>query len=71
MDRPLTAPLSTIQVVVNYARSAEAAEKVAEEIKASGGDAIVVGGDVSKVEDVTTVMNAVSLCQGEPITILT
>ncbi|GAQ79257.1 Ketoacyl-ACP Reductase [Klebsormidium nitens] len=46
------------RVVVNYARSAEAAEKVADEVKAAGGDAIVVGGDVSKAEDVAAVINA-------------
>lgn len=44
---------------MNYARSAEAAEKVADEVKAAGGDAIVVGGDVSKAEDVAAVINAV------------
>lgn len=40
------------QVVVNYASSAGAAEEVAEQIKASGGDAIVVGADLAKGEDI-------------------
>lgn len=39
-------------MVVNYASSAGAAEDVAQEIKASGGDAIVVGADLSKQEDI-------------------
>jgi 3-oxoacyl-[acyl-carrier protein] reductase len=46
------------KVVVNYARSSEAADQVAEEIKASGGDAIVVGGDVSKADDVAALIKA-------------
>ena len=40
------------QVVVNYASSAGAAEDVAQEIKASGGDAIVVGADLSSQADI-------------------
>lgn len=40
------------RVVVNYASSAGAAEEVASQIKASGGDAIVVGADLSKGEDI-------------------
>lgn len=51
--------LGPLQVVVNYARSSEAADQVAEEIKASGGDAIVVGGDVSKADDVAALIKAV------------
>lgn len=42
------------QVVVNYASSAGAAEDVASQIKASGGDAIVVGADLGKAEDIDT-----------------
>ncbi len=38
--------------MVNYASSAGAAEEVAEQIKASGGDAIVVGADLAKAEDI-------------------
>ena len=40
------------RVVVNYAASAGPAEEVCEKIKAAGGDAIAVQGDVSKPEDV-------------------
>lgn len=40
------------QVVVNYAASAGPAQEVADAIKASGGDAIVVGADMSKKEDI-------------------
>ena len=47
---PPTRP--TPQVVVNYASSAGAADDVAAAIKASGGDAIVVGADLSKAEDI-------------------
>jgi 3-oxoacyl-[acyl-carrier protein] reductase len=39
-------------VVVNYASSKEGAEKVVAEIKAKGGKAIAVQGDVSKAADV-------------------
>jgi len=45
------------RVVVNYAASAGAAEEVAAQIKASGGDAIVVGADLSKAEDITRMMD--------------
>jgi 3-oxoacyl-[acyl-carrier protein] reductase len=39
-------------VVVNYQKNAAAAEEVAAEIKASGGQALTVQADVSKAEDV-------------------
>ena len=39
-------------VVVNYASSKEGAEKVVAEIKAKGGKAIAVQGDVAKAADV-------------------
>ena len=39
-------------MVVNYAASAGPAQEVADAIKASGGDAIVVGADMSKKEDI-------------------
>ena len=39
-------------MVVNYSASAEAAEEVAEQIRQSGGEAIVVGADLSKPEDI-------------------
>ena len=40
------------QVVVNYASSAGAAEDVAQQIRAAGGEAIVVGADLAKQEDI-------------------
>jgi NAD(P)-dependent dehydrogenase (short-subunit alcohol dehydrogenase family) len=40
------------QVVVNYASSSGAAEEVASQIKSLGGDAIVVGADLSKAADI-------------------
>lgn len=39
-------------VVVNYAGNQAKAEEVVNDIKASGGDAVAVQGDVSKSEDV-------------------
>jgi 3-oxoacyl-[acyl-carrier protein] reductase len=39
-------------VVVNYASSKEGADKVVAEIKAKGGKAVAVQGDVSKQEDI-------------------
>ena len=39
-------------VVVNYASSKEGAERVVSEIKAKGGKAIAVHGDVAKAKDV-------------------
>jgi 3-oxoacyl-[acyl-carrier protein] reductase len=40
-------------VVVNYASSKEGADKVVSEIKAKGGKAVAVQGDVSKQADIT------------------
>lgn len=40
------------KVLVNYARSSKEAEDVSKEIEASGGEAIIYGGDVSKEADV-------------------
>lgn len=40
------------KVVVNYARSAEAAEAVVKEIIAQGGEAVAIKADVSDVEEV-------------------
>ena len=44
--------LASLQVVVNYAASAQAAEEVAEQIKADGGDATIVQADLSKPEEI-------------------
>lgn len=41
-----------LQVVVNYASSAGAAEEAADAIKQSGGDAITVKADLSKREEI-------------------
>ncbi|MGL4880604.1 MAG: 3-oxoacyl-[acyl-carrier-protein] reductase [Waterburya sp.] len=40
------------KVVVNYARSSEAAEAIAQEIKAAGGEAIAIQADVSQSAEV-------------------
>ena len=47
------------KVVINYASSREDAEKVKANIKAKGGQASVVKGDVSKEEDVLALFDAV------------
>ncbi|WP_122857740.1 SDR family NAD(P)-dependent oxidoreductase, partial [Pseudomonas viridiflava] len=39
-------------VVINYHSKAEPAEKLAEEIRAAGGQAIAIGADVSKEDEV-------------------
>jgi len=45
------------KVVVNYANSSEAANKVVEEIKANGTDAIAIKADVSKIDQVIELMD--------------
>jgi 3-oxoacyl-[acyl-carrier protein] reductase len=40
-------------VVVNYASSKDGAERTVETIRSRGGNAIAIGGDVSKAADVT------------------
>jgi 3-oxoacyl-[acyl-carrier protein] reductase len=49
---------SGASVVVNYASSKEGAHKVVEAIKAAGGKAIAVKGDVSKAADALAVVDA-------------
>ncbi|XP_073122545.1 3-oxoacyl-[acyl-carrier-protein] reductase 4-like [Henckelia pumila] len=44
------------KVLVNYARSSKEAEEVCKEIEAFGGQAITFGGDVSKDEDVDSMI---------------
>lgn len=44
------------KVLVNYARSSKEADEVCKEIEASGGNAITFGGDVSKEEDVDSMI---------------
>lgn len=46
------------KVLVNYARSSKDAEEVAKQIEASGGQALTFGGDVSKEEDVESMIKA-------------
>lgn len=46
------------KVVVNYFKSADAANEVVEQIKANGGNAIVVQGDVSKFDQAGSVIKA-------------
>jgi 3-oxoacyl-[acyl-carrier protein] reductase len=45
-------------VAVNYASSREGAEQVAADIKANGGEAIAVKGDVAKAADVRGLFEA-------------
>src|ERR1700675_255547 len=55
-------------VVVNYASSKEGAERVVSEIKAKGGKAIAVHGDVAKAKDVQRLFaetKKASGCAGE------
>src|SRR5262245_19779979 len=51
-------------VVVNYASSKEGADKVVAEIKAKGGKAIAVAGDVSKTADVKSLSDATEKAYG-------
>lgn len=46
------------KVVVNYYKSADAATQVVDEIKANGGDALAVQGDVSKFDQAQSVIKA-------------
>lgn len=52
------------KVVVNYASSAADAEAVVAEIKAAGGDAIAVKGDVSKKQDCVALFDATEKAYG-------
>ena len=47
------------QVVVNYARSSAAAEELVSQITADGGRAIALQADVSKADEVDTLINTV------------
>lgn len=49
---------SGANVVVNYASSGEAAEQVVTEITAAGGNAIALQADVSKADQVDSLLNA-------------
>jgi 3-oxoacyl-[acyl-carrier protein] reductase len=52
------------RVAVNYSSDKEGAERVAQEIKDSGNEAIVVGGDVSKAADVARLFKEVNSAFG-------
>ena len=47
-------------MVVNYAASAGAAEEVAAQIKKLGGDAIIVGANIGKREDIDRMFKEVT-----------
>lgn len=47
------------KVAINYASSSGAAQQVADEITAAGGEAIALQADVSQAESVETLLNAV------------
>ena len=66
MHRGGDGALACHQVVVNYASSAGAAEEVANSIKESGGDAIVVGADLSKREDIDRCGVSFTCCSDQP-----
>ncbi|XP_071702477.1 3-oxoacyl-[acyl-carrier-protein] reductase 4-like [Rutidosis leptorrhynchoides] len=52
----LTMGKAGCKVLVNYARSSKEAEEVCKQVEAMGGQAIAFGGDVSKEEDVASMM---------------
>merc|ERR1719171_601347 len=58
------------KVVVNYAASAAAAEKVVEEIKALGGDGIAVQADMGTSEGVDALFKATAAAFDEPVGVL-
>jgi len=58
------------RVIVNYARSADAAAKVVEEIKSLGGDAVAVSADMSTIEGVDTLFKAAADAFDEPVSVL-
>ncbi len=53
----LTLAQSGAQVVVNYSRSAEAAEEVVAQIAANGGEAVAAQGDVADAAQVDALVN--------------
>jgi len=58
------------KVVVNYFGSQEKAEATVAEIKAAGGEAMAVKGDLTKQADVTALIEATTSAYGDKIDIL-
>lgn len=58
------------KVVINYFGNAAGAEATLQEIKAAGGDAIAVQGDMTKKADVEKVINAATETYGNTIDVL-
>jgi len=58
------------KVVVNYAASADAAEKVVEEIKALGGDGVAVQADMGTMDGVKALFAATAEAFDEPVGVL-
>lgn len=58
------------RVVVNYASSASAAEKVVEEIKSVGGDGLAVQADMSTEEGIASLFAATAEAFDEPVGVL-
>lgn len=57
-------------VAVNYHSSADAAQKVVDEIRSNGGNAIAVGADVSKAEDAERLVAETCKAFGDRIDVL-
>ncbi|XP_059441690.1 3-oxoacyl-[acyl-carrier-protein] reductase 4-like [Corylus avellana] len=55
----LTLGKAGCKVLINYARASKEAEEVSKEIEACGGQALTFGGDVSKEEDVESMIKTV------------
>jgi 3-oxoacyl-[acyl-carrier protein] reductase len=58
------------RVVVNYSSSAAAAEKVVEEIKGLGGDAIAVQADMASPEGIAALFKATADAFADPVEVL-
>jgi 3-oxoacyl-[acyl-carrier protein] reductase len=58
------------RVVVNYAASAGAAEKVVEEIKGLGGDAVAVQADMSSPDGIAALFKATASAFPDPVEVL-
>ncbi|GAB5355600.1 hypothetical protein AAMO2058_000219500 [Amorphochlora amoebiformis] len=58
------------RVVVNYARSADAANQVVEQIKQLGGDAVAVAADMSTIEGVNALFDAAKESFEDPVEVL-